>query len=280
MNATPPPPPAGPPPATGTDVRSALRLAFGTLTVLPVRVTRFDRPTARGGMLAAPLAGLVVGLACALLSWLLLELEAGRLLTAVLTVALHAALSRGLHLDGLADVADGLGSRRPAGEALRVMKRSDIGPFGVLVLVLTLLAQIAAVYELYGHGRARALTAVVCAVVVARAALTWACRTDAPPAARPDGLGAAVVRTVPTGAALAVGCAVAFGAAVAGALAWDRPAVGALGGLLSTALGLAAAELLLRHCARRFGGLTGDVLGAAAETAATVALIVWTVSAP
>ncbi|MEV1009011.1 adenosylcobinamide-GDP ribazoletransferase [Streptomyces sp. NPDC049881] len=281
MNATPPPPPAGPPPATRTDARSALRFAFGTLTVLPVRPPeRWDRPTARGGMLCAPLAGLVTGLVVCLLSWLLLELEAGALLTAVLAVALGAALSRGLHLDGLADTADGLGSRRPAAEALRVMKRSDIGPFGVLVLLLTVLAQVAAVAELYGHGRPRALTAVVCAAVVSRAALTWACRADAPPAARPDGMGATVARTVPTGAALAVAGAVAFASAVAGALAWDRPAVGALGGLLSVLVALAAAELLLRHCARRFGGLTGDVLGACAETAGTAALLVWTVTAP
>ncbi|WP_052849419.1 adenosylcobinamide-GDP ribazoletransferase [Streptomyces avicenniae] len=282
MNATPPPPPAGPPPATGTDARDALRFAFGTLTVLPVRPPgRWDRPTARRGMLCAPLAGLALGLAACLLSWLLLELEADALLTGVLAVALVAALSRGLHLDGLADVADGLGSRRPPEEALRVMKRSDIGPFGVLVLLLTVLTQVAAVAGLSGHGRARALTALVCAVVVSRAALTWVCRADAPPAARPDGMGATVARTVPTWAALAVAGAVALGSAVAGALAWgDRPAVGALGGLLSVLVALAAAELLLRHCARRLGGLTGDVLGACAETAATAALLVWTVTAP
>ncbi|MBH0244079.1 hypothetical protein I3W98_16325, partial [Streptomyces cavourensis] len=44
-----------------------LRFAFGTLTVLPVRVTQWDRATARSGMLCAPLAGLVVGLLAAAL---------------------------------------------------------------------------------------------------------------------------------------------------------------------------------------------------------------------
>ncbi|MGW1275195.1 hypothetical protein ACWD5A_42230, partial [Streptomyces sp. NPDC002491] len=46
------------PPAAPLD---GLRFAFGTLTVLPVRVTRWDRPAARAGMLSAPLVGLVVG---------------------------------------------------------------------------------------------------------------------------------------------------------------------------------------------------------------------------
>jgi adenosylcobinamide-GDP ribazoletransferase len=39
-------------------------------------------------------------------------------------------------------------------------------------------------------------------------------------------------------------------------------------------LGAGAAELLLRHCTRRFGGVTGDVFGALAETAATVGVVV------
>ncbi|GAA3305987.1 hypothetical protein GCM10020295_61080 [Streptomyces cinereospinus] len=95
------------PPAHG------LRFAFGTLTVLPVRVTRWDREAARGGMLCAPLAGLAVGLGAAGLGVLLLLLGAGPLLAAVGGVAVPAVLTRGLHLDGLADTADGLGSGKP-----------------------------------------------------------------------------------------------------------------------------------------------------------------------
>ncbi|MET8945558.1 adenosylcobinamide-GDP ribazoletransferase, partial [Streptomyces sp. NPDC004542] len=132
-----------------------LRFAFGTLTVLPVRVTRWDRAAARGGMLCAPLAGLVVGVCAAALGVPLLLLGAGPLLAAVATVAVPAALTRGLHLDGLADTADGLGSGKPAEDALRIMKQSDIGPFGVLTLVLVLLAQVAALAQAYGGSWAR-----------------------------------------------------------------------------------------------------------------------------
>src|SRR6478735_9159893 len=72
-----------------------VRFAFGTLTVLPVRVTRWDRATARAGMLCAPLAGLVVGLAAALPGVLALLLGAGPLLAAVVSAAVPAVLTRG-----------------------------------------------------------------------------------------------------------------------------------------------------------------------------------------
>lgn len=249
---------------------AGLRFAFGTLTVLPVRVARWDRPAARAGMLCAPLAGLVVGLAAAGLGGLLLLAGAAAPLAAVASVAVPAVLTRGLHLDGLADTADGLGSGRPAEDALRIMKRSDIGPFGVITLLLVLGAQVAAVAELYATGWARGALAVVLSAVTARLALTLACRTGIPPA-RPDGLGAAVAGTVPVryaaGAALFTTAACAAAGGAFGTLGAAHHALAAVAAPVS-------AELLLRHCARRLGGVTGDVFGALAETAATAALVV------
>ncbi|MBB0233206.1 adenosylcobinamide-GDP ribazoletransferase, partial [Streptomyces calidiresistens] len=120
---------------------------------------------------------------------------AGTLLGAVVAVAVPALLTRALHLDGLADVADGLGSGKPAEEALRIMKRSDIGPFGVVALVLVLSGQTAAAHALFGHGWAVGAVAVCLAHVTGRAALITATRRGVP-AARPDGLGAMVAGTV------------------------------------------------------------------------------------
>ncbi|MEU7133942.1 adenosylcobinamide-GDP ribazoletransferase [Streptomyces sp. NPDC046261] len=251
---------------TGGD---ALRFAFGTLTVLPVPLTRWDRQAARGGMLAAPLAGLVVGGCAAAAGLLFLLLGSGPLLAAVASVAVPAALTRGLHLDGLADVADGLGSGKPAEDALRVMKQSDIGPFGVIALLLTLLGQVAALTQAYAADRWHGAGAAVVAALAARCALTLACRPGVPPA-RPDGLGAAVAGTVPLPAALAV-VALTAGAAVGmGALAGPQEALRCG---LAVLLALAGSELMLRHCRRRLGGVTGDVFGALAETATTVALL-------
>ncbi|EGX60363.1 cobalamin (5'-phosphate) synthase, partial [Streptomyces zinciresistens K42] len=162
-----------------------LRFAFGTLSVLPVGVSRWDREAARGGMLCAPLVGLVLGCAAAAVSLTLLFLGAGSLLAAVAGTAAGAVLTRGLHLDGLADTADGLGSGKPAEDALRIMKQSDVGPFGVITLVLVLFAQTAALAQLYDGSWARGALAAVVSAVAARLSLTLAARAGVP-AARPE----------------------------------------------------------------------------------------------
>ncbi|MEV0324457.1 adenosylcobinamide-GDP ribazoletransferase [Streptomyces sp. NPDC050658] len=247
-----------------------LRFAFGTLTALPVRLTRWDRDAARAGMLAAPLAGLTVGLFSAALGGGLLALGAGPLLAAVATAAAPAALTRGLHLDGLADTADGLGSAKPAEDALRIMKQSDVGPFGVITLLFVLLAQVAVLFQLYEASWTRGALAAVVSATAARLALTLAARTGVPPA-RPEGLGAAVAGVVPKTAAL-LAASVVTGAAAAAAVPFGTYDV--IRYAAAVVLALCAAELLLRHCVRRFGGITGDVFGALAETAATTALVV------
>ncbi len=145
---------------------NALRLAFGTLTVLPVRPPSVDRGTAGRAMVLAPLVGLVLGLVACLP---LLLTESSPLLSAVLTVGAVALLTRGLHLDGLADTADGLGSGRPASDALAVMRKGDVGPFGVVTLVIVLLAQVAALAQLVAAGDGA--VALVTALVVSRLAL-------------------------------------------------------------------------------------------------------------
>lgn len=249
-----------------------LRFAFGTLTVLPARVTRWDRDAARAGMLWAPLAGLVVGLFSAALGGAFLLLGAGPLVAAVVTAAVPALLTRGLHLDGLADTADGLGSAKPAEDALRVMKRSDIGPFGVIVLLFVLLAQVAALHRLYEEGWAHGTVAAALAATVARLALTHASRAGVP-AARPEGLGAMVASTVPVRSAALVTGGVLVLCAGAGALFSPYDA---LRHVLAAGAGLGAAALLLRRCVRRFGGVTGDVFGAVEEAAGTVALVALT----
>lgn len=238
--------------------------------MLPARITRWDRAAARTGMACAPVAGLVVGLLAAVPGALLLVLGGGPLLAAAVTVAVPAALTRGLHLDGLADTADGLGSARPADDALRIMKQSDIGPFGVVTLVMALLVQVAALADVYADSWVRGALAAVVAAVAARLAMTLASR-EGVPAARPEGLGAAVAGVVLRGAAVAVTTlAVVLASAAAlplGPAAAIRCAAAVLAALL-------VAELLLRRCVRRFGGVTGDVFGALAEVAATTALIV------
>jgi adenosylcobinamide-GDP ribazoletransferase len=245
----------------------ALRFAVATFTALPAGPHRTDRAVAGRAMLLAPLAGAVVGLLCAGLLLGCRELGLSPLTAAVAAVGAAALATRALHLDGLADLADGLGSRRPAAGALEVMRRSDIGPFGVVTLVLVLLLQVATVAELATAGLA--LSGLLVAAVTGRCAVTLACRTSVP-AARQDGLGAHVAGAVPLPAA--AGCVLLL--AVLGAVAVQLDGGDAWRGVAAVLLGLTTALALERHAVRRLGGVTGDVLGALVETATTVALVV------
>ena len=200
----------------GAAVRDALRLALGTLTVLRVRPPgRVDRRTAGRAMLLAPLVGLLLAAVVLAVLWLLggsawlvgpsATLHGSGLtplVAAVAVVGLLALLTRGLHLDGLADTADGLGSGRPAEGALAVMRRSDVGPFGVVTLLLVLLLQVAALQALLSRGQGAA--AVVTALVVSRLVLPLVCSRGVP-AARTDGLGSAVAGSVSRGQLLVSG---------------------------------------------------------------------------
>jgi adenosylcobinamide-GDP ribazoletransferase len=248
-------------------VLDGLRLAVGTLTVLPVAVARVDARTAASAMTWAPAVGAVLGALAGLAAWLTSTLGLGQLVAAVAALATLAVLTRALHLDGLADTADGLGSGAAADEALRIMKASDIGPFGVVTLALVLLAQVAALAEL---GPREAPAALVVSAATGRLAVTWACRRGGVRAARPDGLGALVAGTVPPPQLAAVTGATLLGAAGVALLGGiDAPRA-----VLAVVAGLAAALALLARCRRRLGGVTGDVLGGLVETATTVGLVV------
>lgn len=255
---------------------SGLRLSLTLLTVIPLRnpVTEPRRATVAAAMAWAPAVGLLLGVvAAAVLVVADHPLGAGALTAAGLAVATLALLTRGLHLDGLADLADGLGSGRPAPEALAIMRRSDIGPFGTVTLILALLIQVAAVSHAEASGPVRGAAALITGVVTGRLALTWACRRGIP-AARPDGLGALVAGTVPlaipvvlTLAAVTAAAAVVISTTLTGEpLGWTLP--------LAVVAGLGAAFIVQRQSTRRLGGITGDVLGALAEVATTVTVVV------
>jgi len=247
------------------------------LTVIPLRgpVAEPNQDTAAAAMAWAPGVGLLLGgIAAAVLVVADHPLGAGPLTAAGLAVAALALLTRGLHLDGLADLADGLGSGKPAAIALDIMRRSDSGPFGIVTLVLTLVIQVGALAHAEAAGPGRGPAALIAAVVTGRLALTWACRRGVA-AARREGLGALVAGTVRPAVAVGITLivlAAAVSAVGAGFTSFTLP--------LAVVAGLAAAFVLQRHAVRRLGGITGDVLGALIETAATVTLVVAAMGPP
>jgi adenosylcobinamide-GDP ribazoletransferase len=218
--------------------------------------------------------------------------EGRRLLAATLAVAILGLLTGGLHLDGLADTADGLGSRRPRREALAIMRRPDIGPMGVAALLLVILLQITALAAIPPGGLS--IAALVLAAVTGRVAVVLATGPGSP-SARPGGFGALITDT--TAARVRVAAVAALLAAVAaagfllgaypqatlplgrgaGAARGDGPAIAARW-LVATLLSLLAAELLRRMAKRRLGGMTGDVYGAVIEVCTATVLLVLALS--
>lgn len=249
-------------------------------------------------MTLAPLVGGLLALVAGLLLWLVGRppwprlptpasllggeaLVAPPFLAAALAIGLLAALTRGMHLDGLADTADGLGSGRPPAAALEVMRRGDVGPFGVVTLVVALLLQVTALGALVEAGQGFASVAL--ALVLSRLVLPVLCSRGVP-AARPDGLGHIVAGTVGRGRlALSVLLVVLPMLLVAVAVAGYGP--DALGtrsvavAAVAATLAVGAAGLLARRAVRRLGGVTGDVLGAGVEVAFTTVLVVLALAA-
>jgi cobalamin synthase len=234
------------------------------LTVLPVP-SRAAAST-RGVLPWAPLVGVVLG-GIATGAAVLGDRWISPLAGAVLGIAVLALLTRGLHLDGLADTADGLGPLRGRERALQVMHQSDVGPFGVVTLVLTVLLQVACLSALletrWGW------LAFWSAVAVARLAMA---RTGLPGVATAESssLGALVRGTVSV-PWFAGWSAALLGLLAAGTTGHLEPAVRLA---VSALAGLLAAELLHRRARTRLGGVTGDVMGAMGETATAATLLV------
>jgi adenosylcobinamide-GDP ribazoletransferase len=240
-------------------VTDALRLAFGTLTRFPAGAPReVGHSTAGAAMLLAPLTAVPPAVLLVLVHLLVAGGRLPAYLGAALMVGATAWWSRGLHLDGLADTADGLAAAYDRDRALDVMRRSDVGPTGVATVVLTLLVQVTALGALL-PSRAGCALAVV-ALLASRQALALACRRGVP-AARPDGLGATVAGTVGVAAAVTttvVGAAAGAGVALVAHAAWPV-------GALVVAAAEVTALVVVGTARRRVGGITGDVLGAVVE---------------
>ncbi len=237
--------------------RLALAIAFLTRVPLPSGLEAGAREVGRA-MLFFPAVGAALGALLAA-AGLALSRVLPQPLAAVLVVALGTAATGALHLDGLADTADGLGGGRDAEHALRIMRDHAVGAYGAAALVLALLVKAAAIAALLGRPGAAVWLPV--AGALSRWVLVPVARFA--PSARPDGLGASVAAHV--GPLEVVGAtALALGIAIG---------LTGLGGVAALAAVAVAGAALAEVCRRRVGGMTGDTLGATGELAEALVLV-------
>jgi adenosylcobinamide-GDP ribazoletransferase len=244
-------------------VATALRGALGFLTRLPVGHDERAWDAFRTTPAAFPLAGYLVGAVLAVP--LLLPVPAT--VAAALSLGTLVGLTGITHLDGLADLGDGLAVHGDAERRRAVMHDSAVGVGALVAVVLVVLALWSGASELAARPARAALLVVTAEVAAKLATAAVVCLGTA----SHEGLGSAL-----TGASgprdLLVPAVLAVPAA---ALTWPRPA-----SALALLAGAAVGPVVVRWAERSLGGVGGDVMGATNELARVVALLVGVVAWP
>ena len=208
-----------------------------------------------------PLVGAAAGAIVGLVWWAASKGWHGPLVPAALAVATDLALTGMLHVDGLADSADGLLAHLSRERRLQVMSEPDIGAFGLATTVAVLVLRFAA------FGALRPDIALVVGVWCVSRSLMVAAMLVLPYARPTGGLATAFLGGRVAGSALAASAGAAAGASLA-IWAGGAPAAAGVGAAV------VAVAAILWVARRRLGGFTGDVLGAAVVVSETAALLV------
>jgi len=233
-------------------------IAIQFLTIIPLPFSvRCEKEDLGRSTALFPLVGLAIGALLAALNWLISPWLARPLCDALLITAL-AVVTGALHLDGLADVCDGLAARGSRERFLAVMKDSHVGAVGAVGLVLCLLLKWQALVAVPVELKWQALLLFP---LLGRFALVLA-MTGAKHA-RDDGLGVAFIQGMSVRHLLA-----ALFITVAACLALLP-----LKGMLALAIVCAVTLIVKSYFQKRLGGLTGDIIGTVCELSEILVLI-------
>ena len=226
-----------------------LIVALSFLTRLPMPRVTADGQDFAAAIRCYPLVGLVVGIAVA--AACLAGAQVDPWLGALAGLTIWTAITGALHLDGLADVADGLGAAHgDQRRLLAVMSDPHIGSFGVVTLVIQLAAKLVLLHLLVAQPVAIALTPLAARI----GPLLWARML---PPLKPTGLGAAVAGAVRARDWIGWLAVLAAAAVASPAALMAVPLMLIFGGWASA----------------QIGGVTGDVHGAGIELVETGVLI-------
>lgn len=235
------------------------RLAISFLTVLPVGRNIEATPEMLGRSMGLfPAVGLLMGLALCVANWMLQGLLPRAVLDCLLVLLLIAATGA-LHLDGVADLFDGLAGGRDRESALEIMKDSRVGAIGAVGLVMVLLLKYLSLYHVPLEYKNAALIFMPTAGRWIQ--LTLSCY--APYVRSEGGTGSAFVENVGQPEFLRGTATLIIASLV---LFWGK------GIFLVFLLGIAT-MLMLRYFETRLGGITGDVLGAMTELVEVLVLL-------
>lgn len=229
-----------------------MRDALGFLTILPVGGRA--RPPGKAALLAFPLVGLLVGIVWASIGWAASSVWPATVAAGLVLLA-DLILTGGLHADALADLADGIASRKPPDEAIAIMRDSSIGAVGAASLVVAMLLRFAFIAALIPSHP----VALIAAPIAGRLSMVWLMSRVqvAGPTLAAD-LGAATTLPVALGAAL-----------ISAPIAWAAAGPKGPAAILLSILIAQAAVPYFKH---RLGGLVGDAVGAAGFLAELAAL--------
>jgi len=235
------------------------RLAGAFLTIFPVAQGLEMTPGRLARSMAFfPAVGLSIGLMLVFLNWILAPLIPLAVLDCLLLLIL-IAVTGALHLDGIADLVDGLAGGKDREGVLRIMKDSRVGAIGVVGLVMVLLLKYLSLYHVPLEHKYAALMFMPAAGRWIQVALAGVCRY----VRDEGGTGGVFVDNVGEREMLIATFTLLLAALV----------LFSFKGLVLLVLLGASGWLLWRYFERRLGGVTGDVLGAATEIVEVVTLI-------
>lgn len=235
-------------------------IALQFLTSIPIRVRGkiSDRELARS-ILYFPLVGLLLGGVLALI-YLLLRAFLPHLVVCCLLIVSEILFTKALHLDGLADTIDGLSASKDREEVLAIMRQGRVGAFGVVGLVMIILAKLTLLYSLPSP---YILGALILMATYGRWSLVFSAYFY-PYARKKGGIGRPFVNLIEP-KELIVATIITFGVS----LIFARWATAIL--FLISIAGLVALNSFLK---KRIGGVTGDTLGAGCELVEVITLMV------